>query len=231
MSTGEQRRGALARARLYLICDARPGGRPLEDVLPAVLAAGVDMVQVRDKRLDDAGLVRAARVARELAHAAGALLIVNDRPEVAVEAEADGVHLGQDDVDPGSARAVVGPDGLIGLSTHTPEQVSEASDPTLGVDYLGVGPVHATPTKPGRAGVGVGLVEYAAEHARVPFFAIGGLNEANLVPVLAAGARRIAMVRAIADARDPAGATRRLRGVIVSEGAQHPDLEPARGPA
>ena len=225
MSTGEQRRAALARARLYLICDAQPGGRSLRDLLPAVVGAGVDIVQLREKRLDDEALMSVAREARDLAHAAGALLIVNDRPDLAVAAGADGVHLGLQDMDPAAARAIVGPDRLIGLSIHSRAQVTSA----LAADYLGVGPVHPTPTKPGRAAVGVGLVAYAAQHARAPFFAIGGLDEGNVTEVLAAGATRIAVVRAIANAADPAAAARRLRSVI--DAGRERALEPAHGTA
>jgi thiamine-phosphate pyrophosphorylase len=191
-----------------------------------VLAAGVDIVQLRDKRLDDGSLVDEARRARELAHSAGALLIVNDRPDLAVAADADGVHLGQDDTDPVTARAALGPDRLLGLSTHTPEDILGATE----ADYIGVGPVHTTPTKPGRAPVGPGLVAHAAQHARKPFFAIGGLNENNIAEVLAAGATRIAVVRAIANAPDPAQAARRLRARLDG-GRPQPSLEHAHGTA
>jgi thiamine-phosphate pyrophosphorylase len=234
--TGEQRRALLERARLYLICDAAPGGRALETVLPGVLEAGVDVIQLRDKRLEDRALLTTAAAARALAHAAGALLIVNDRPDLALEADADGVHLGQDDGDPLSARSLLGPDRLIGSSTHTREQIDAATD----VDYIGVGPVHATPTKPGRPAVGVALVAYAASRAGLPFFAIGGLDETNVAEVVRAGALRIAVVRAIADARDPAQAARRLRAALdesVAAGGDprvpsHPLApEPAHGTA
>jgi thiamine-phosphate pyrophosphorylase len=215
--TRDWRRAALSRARLYLICDSAPGGRRLEEVLPAVLGAGVEVVQLRDKRLDDGALLGVATSAARLAREAGALFIVNDRPDLARSAGADGVHLGQDDVDPGTARSMLGPDPVIGISTHTPAQIDAAAD----ANYLGVGPVHPTPTKPGRPGVGLALVRYAAAHARSPFFAIGGLNEDNVDEVLAAGARRVAVVRAIADADDPVEAARRLRARI--ERAARPD--------
>jgi thiamine-phosphate pyrophosphorylase len=152
----------------------------------------------------------------------GALLIVNDRALAAREAGADGVHVGQDDLSVGEARQIVGPDMLVGLSTHAPSEI-DAAAPTAAdgaplVDYIGVGPVHETPTKPGRPAVGVELVRYAAANASVPFFAIGGLNAANVRDVLAAGASRVVVLRAIADAADPELAARELRELIDGAG-------------
>jgi len=206
------RRERLAAARLYLVTDLRPGGRPLDDVLTAALRGGVDVVQLRDKAADDEALLRAAAGARRACDAAGALLIVNDRPDLAAEARADGVHVGQDDMAVEEARAAVGPDAIVGLSTHTPADI----DRTHGqpVDYLGVGPVHATPTKPGRPAVGVELVRHAVAAARVPWFAIGGIDPATVAAVTGAGATRIAVVRAIAEAADPEAAARALRAVL-----------------
>jgi thiamine-phosphate pyrophosphorylase len=208
--TGAQRRARLAVARLYLVCNARPGGRELAHVLRAALAGGVDVVQLRDKRLCGEELTAAARVARELCERAGALLIVNDDPAVALAAGADGVHVGQDDVPVARVREVVGPELVVGLSTHTPAEVTRAD----AADYLGVGPVYATPTKPGRPATGLELVRHAAAHAARPWFAIGGLDAAHAPAVLAAGARRIAVVRAIAGAPDPEGAARTLRALL-----------------
>jgi thiamine-phosphate pyrophosphorylase len=204
------RRARLADAQLYFIADATavPG------VLGAALAGGVDLFQLRDKALGDDELLRVAAQARELCARAGALFIVNDRPDLAAAAGADGVHVGQDDAPVAEARAAVGPQRLVGLSTHTPAQVDAAA----GVDLIGVGPVHATPTKLGRPAVGTDLVRYAAAHASVPWFAIGGLHEGNLAPVLAAGARRISVVRAIAEARDPERATRTLKAMLSEAG-------------
>lgn len=196
---GAERRARLEQARLYLVCDSRPGGRPLEDVLGAAIAGGVGIVQLRDKLLDDEELTAVARAARELCEQLGALLIVNDRPAVAVAAGADGVHLGQQDMAVEQARGIVGPGLLIGLSTHSPVEIGR----TDGVDYIGVGPVHETPTKPERRAVGLELVAHAAARATVPFFAIGGIDALTIEPVLAAGARRVAVVRAIAAAADP----------------------------
>src|SRR4051794_24698565 len=132
--TSEERRVRLQAARLYLICDARPAGRPLADVLGPALDGGVDVFQLRDKRLVDEELLKAAAVARELCAGAGALFIVNDRPDLAVRAGADGVHVGQDDMAVAAARAIVGGECLLGLSTHTPAQIDRAQ----GVDLIGV---------------------------------------------------------------------------------------------
>ena len=211
--TGDRRRAHLATARLYLVCDAAPGGRELSHVLAAAAAGGVDVVQLRDKALDDDRLLAAALVAREVCDRVGLLLIVNDRPLVALAARADGVHVGQDDEPVPAVRERVGPDMLIGLSTHSPEQVDAAARAAAdhGLDYIGVGPVHATPTKPGRQPVGLELVGYAAQHTRLAFFAIGGVDARNIASVLAAGATRVAVVRAIAAARDPQLAARELR--------------------
>lgn len=208
-----ERRVRLSQARLYLVCDARPGGRELPSVLEAALAGGVDVVQLREKRMDDEALTAVARDAVGLCTSAGALLIVNDRPRVALAAGADGVHVGQDDTPVAEARALVGEDLLIGLSTHAPAEIDAAGE----ADYLGVGPIHATPTKPGRPAVGLELVRYAAAHAPKPFFAIGGIEQANIGAVLDAGATRVAVVRAIAEATDPEVAARALREALPQE--------------
>ncbi len=197
----------LAAARLYLVCDIAD-----EAFLTAALRGGVDIIQLRCKDAgDDAVLAAAAPVAAACA-AHGALFILNDRPDLVDAAGADGVHVGQDDMPVAQARALVGPSRIVGLSTHTPAQVDAAA--ALGVDYIGVGPVHATPTKPGRPAVGVALVAHAAEHAAMPFFAIGGIDAASVGGVVAAGARRVAVVRAIAAASDPERAARSLREAL-----------------
>ncbi len=191
----------LAQARLYLICPVMP-----DEFLHAALDGGADIVQLRAKDRPDAEVVAAARRFKAACAEHDALLIVNDRPDLAAQAGADGVHVGQDDMAVARARAIVGPDRIVGLSTHTPAQVDGAE----GVDYIGVGPVNATPTKPGRPAVGLHLVRYASAHARVPFFAIGGIDPGNIAAVRAAGAERVAVVRAIVDAPDPAAAARAL---------------------
>jgi thiamine-phosphate pyrophosphorylase len=210
MSVASDRRDRLDSARLYLVCGLRPGGRALEDVLGPALAGGVDIVQLRDKSATDERLLDAAAVARRLCDDAGALLILNDRPDLVSSAQADGCHVGQDDMDVDEARALAGPDALVGRSTHSPQDVENASE----ADYIGVGPVYATPTKPGRPAVGLGLVRHAAEHAAVPFFAIGGIDGYSVGAVVEAGARRIAVVRAIADAADPEAAAATLRAAL-----------------
>jgi thiamine-phosphate pyrophosphorylase len=206
-------RQALHRARLYLVCDAQP-----DAFLSAALRGGVDIVQLRVKDAPDDEIVATARryAARCAAH--GALLIINDRPDLVVAAGADGVHVGQDDTPVPEARRLIGPDRLVGLSTHSPAQI-DAAGALPEIDYIGVGPVHATPTKPGRPAVGLELVHYGASHARVPFFAIGGIDAGNAAAVRAAGARRIAVVRALTEAADPEAAARSLRAAIASRPA------------
>jgi thiamine-phosphate pyrophosphorylase len=206
-TTGE-RRARLARARLYLVCDANPGGHPLEPFLHAVLHAGVDIVQLRAKDADDDAIVRAARTFRTQCREHGALFVLNDRPDLAAEVDADGVHVGQDDMPVEEAREHVGAARLVGRSTHSIEQVDAAA--RGGVDYFAVGPVHATPTKPGRPEIGLEPVRHAAATATLPWFAIGGIDSTNLAEVIEAGARRIVVVRALTEARDPAGTAQAL---------------------
>jgi thiamine-phosphate pyrophosphorylase len=200
-----ERRERLRAARLYLVCDDRP-----DAFLERALRGGVDIVQLRMKHGGDEEILAGAGRIAGLCARHAALFVVNDRPDLAVLAGADGVHVGQDDVPVAQAREVVGPERLVGLSTHSPAQIDDAA----GVDYIGVGPVHATPTKPGRPAVGLSLVRYAAEHARVPFFAIGGITAENVEAVRAAGAERIAVVRALTEAADPEGAAAGLRGRV-----------------
>jgi thiamine-phosphate pyrophosphorylase len=201
----------IAATRLYLVCDARP--RPFLD---AALRGGVDLIQLRDKALDDAGVVAAARDFRAAADAAGALFILNDRPDLVEACEADGVHVGQEDASVEEARAAVGERRIVGRSTHVPVQGAEAdADPD--VDYVVVGPVHATPTKPGRPAAGLEYVEWAAANVTKPWFAIGGLDAGNVDEVTARGASRIVVVRAIANAADPEAAARALRAALPVE--------------
>ncbi len=209
LDLGSERRARLAAARLYLVCGGAPDASALPALLRGAIAGGVDIVQLREKHLADDELAAVAGAARALCERLGALLIVNDRPTVALEMGADGVHVGQEDMPVAEVRELVGPELLIGLSTHAPQEI-DAVDPTL-VDYIGVGPVHETPTKPGRPAVGLELVRYAAAHAKVPFFAIGGLHASNLGEALEAGAERVCVLRAIAAAEDPEQAARELR--------------------
>lgn len=195
----------LASRRLYLITPLRPD---LEEFLLAAVAGGVDVVQVRDKTAPDRELLRGLELARDVTRRVGVPLVVNDRPDLALLVEADAVHVGQDDLPVSAARRL----GLsVGLSTHAPAEIDAAD-----ADYLGVGPVFATPTKPGRRAVGLELVRYASEHARVPWFAIGGIDIENVADVVAAGAERIAVVRAIGDASDPEAAARGLREAVTA---------------
>jgi thiamine-phosphate pyrophosphorylase len=190
-------------ARLYLIAGARPD---LEAFLEAAVRGGVDMVQVREKALADGVLLPVLEEAREITRRLGVPLVVNDRPDLAVLVGADYVHVGQDDLPAAAARRF---GLLVGLSTHSPAELDRAE-----ADYVGVGPVHATPTKEGRPAVGLELVHYAAEHARLPWFAIGGIDAGNVADVVAAGATRVAVVRAIGDAEDPERAARELRAAL-----------------
>ena len=197
----------LATARLYLVTPGDPPAGPLDEFLPRVLEAGVDIVQLRDKHLEARPLLELAAVVRRRTQEFGALFFVNDRVDLAIAAGADGVHVGQQDLSPAEARRQMGPQALVGLSTHAPEEILAASS---AADYIAVGPVYATPTKPGRPAVGPELLRFAAERAAQPFFAIGGVDAGTLAAVLAAGARRIAVVRALTEAEDPATAARQL---------------------
>lgn len=217
---GEARRRRLEAARLYLIVEAEPGGRPAAEVVAPALAGGVDIVQLRDKEGGDEAIVSAARSLRSVCDEHDALLVLNDRPDLVLDSGADGVHLGQDDVSVDEARALLGSDSLVGLSTHSEEQIAAAGDSLA--DYIAVGPVHATPTKPGRPPVGVELVRHAARAAAKPFFAIGGLDESNVREVVGAGAERVAVVRAIRDAKDPRAAAEGLRRAVLEEARAGP---------
>jgi len=185
--------------RLYLVTPVRPG---FGEFLAAAIRGGVDVVQVRDRSLADGRLLDALAEARVVTGAHGVPLGVNDRPDLAVLAGADFVHVGQEDIPVEAARAFGLP---VGLSTHAPTEIDGAV-----ADYIAVGPVHATPTKEGRAAVGLELVRYAAANATLPWFAIGGIDASNVAEVVAAGATRVAVVRAIVEADDPERAAREL---------------------
>ena len=197
----------LAGARLYFVTDAVPS-----DMLEAALSGGVDIVQLRLKEAADEEILAASRWFREACDRHGALFVLNDRPDLVERSGADGVHVGQGDLSPAQARAFVGSERIVGLSTHSEEQLAAATGEP--VDYVAVGPVFETPTKPGRPGVGLELVRFAAERVSIPWFAIGGIELGNAADVVAAGAERIAVVRAIRDADDPAAAARSLRVLL-----------------
>ena len=208
---GDRRRHLLARCRLYLVTSPSPR---LEATVAAALEAGVRLVQYRAKEADDAQRLAEAHALRQLCARHGALFLVNDRVDLALAVDADGVHLGQGDLPPAVARRLLGRERLIGRSTHRLEQLQQAV--ADGCDYVGVGPVHATPTKPGREPVGLSYVTAAVTQSPIPCFAIGGIEDTNLPALLAAGATGVAVVRAIMAAADPATATRRLQELMAS---------------
>jgi len=203
-----ERRPRLAQARLYVVTGARTAEGDLPAFLEAILAAGVDVVQLRDKEAEAGDLLRWAVAFREAAERHGALFVVNDRPDVAMAAGADGVHVGQNDLPVAFVRGLVGPDLVIGLSTHDHGQLAKAPGEA---DYVCAGPVHETPTKPGRPATGLSLVRRAAATEARPWFAIGGIDQDTLRSVMEAGANRIVVVRAVTEAADPAAAVRALR--------------------
>jgi thiamine-phosphate pyrophosphorylase len=207
MTDAAERRARLAAARLYLVIDAAPAA----SVVPAALEGGVDVVQLRDKHAPPEEIVRVGRELLALCEQHDALFFVNDRPDLAEACGAHGVHLGQDDEPMESVRGEM----LVGLSTHSPEQVDDAIRSRA--DYFAVGPVYETPTKAGRPAVGVELVSYAARRQREkPWFAIGGIDASNARTVVDAGAERLVVVRAIRDAADPAAAAAALRTFVDS---------------
>ncbi len=211
------RQRRLAAARLYFVCEARPGGRDPRPLLDAALAGGVDLVQLRDKDADERLLLSASAAFRAAADRAGGLFFVNDRPDLVEAGGADGVHVGQDDIPVADARRIAGPAALVGLSTHSPEQF-DAAVTARGADrpdQVSAGPVWETPTKQGRPAAGLELIRHAAAGGGdAPWFAIGGIDVANVGEVVAAGARRIVVVRAIRDAADPESAARELRAAL-----------------
>jgi thiamine-phosphate pyrophosphorylase len=191
--------------RLYLITAARPD---LAQLVTAAVAGGVDIVQIREKTMPDGELLAVLEQVRGITRQLGVPLVVNDRADLAVLCEADFVHVGQADLPVAAVRRL----GLrVGQSTHAPEEIERAD-----ADYIGVGPVYATPTKAGRPAVGLDLVRYAAQHARQPWFAIGGIDEWNVADVVVAGAASVAVVRAIGDSADPERAAATLRAALGS---------------
>jgi thiamine-phosphate pyrophosphorylase len=220
---GPLRRERLRTARLYLCCGARPGGADPESLLRAALNGGVDIVQLREKELGRREIELAAQTFRRLCDTYSALFVVNDDPDLARACDADGVHLGQNDMPVAEAREILGPDMIIGLSTHSREQIAATGDgPSSSVDYVSVGPIWETPTKEGRPAVGLELIRHAAEAAPHPFFAIGGIDPGNAAAVVDAGARRLCVVRAIRDAEDPTATAEELRNALAPLGEAAP---------
>ena len=195
--------------RLYLCTPDRPD---LERFLASCVQGGVDLVQLREKRLEARPLLARAKLASATCRDLGVPFVLNDRPDLALECGADGVHVGQDDAPPHLCRRLLGPQALIGLSTHAPEQLAAAG--RAPVDYTSVGPVVATPTKPGREGVGLGYVNHAADHASHPFFVTGGATPDSVPAIVAAGGRRIVVVRWLTEAADPLRAAQALRAAL-----------------
>lgn len=219
-SIGPLRRERLRTARLYFVCEALPRGEDPEALLRAALGGGADIVQLREKELGHATIERSAQTFRRLCNTHSALFILNDDPELARACNADGVHVGQDDAAAEEARRIVGPEAIVGLSTHSQEQIAAAAEQP--VDYISVGPIWETPTKEGRPGVGLELVSHAAANSAKPFFAIGGVDPSNAAKVVAAGAQRLGVVRSIRDAADPAAAAASLRKSLALLGEAAP---------
>jgi thiamine-phosphate pyrophosphorylase len=230
-------------ARLYLCTDARKERGDFADFVDAAFAGGVDIIQLRDKTIEAAEELELLEVVHQAAHRHGRLWAVNDRADIASLSGAPVFHIGQKDLPLRSARKLLHDATVIGLSTHTPDQVDAAiaaSPGRSGLDYFCVGPVWATPTKPGRAAVGLDLVRYAAEAVRaadeervggllLPWFAIGGVDLSNVEQVVAAGASRIVVVRAITEARDPEAAAAELLGALDA-GAENAGVKGAGAP-
>jgi thiamine-phosphate pyrophosphorylase len=201
--------GPLSARRLYLCTPDRPD---LSSFVAACIAGGVDVVQLRDKQLEARAVLRQASELRDLCHDLGVPFIVNDRPDLALAADADGVHVGQEDAPPALARRILGSQAIVGLSTHSPSELAAAlSEP---VDYLSAGPVVPTPTKPGRPGTGAGYLQQAVAESAVPVFVTGGVTPDTVPGLVAAGARHFVAVRWLTEAAEPRAAAEQLRSAI-----------------
>ena len=211
---GSQPRHAPSAWRLYVIVDrAAAGERDLADIAAAAIRGGADVIQLRDKTASDKRLLEEALALLPIARAGGVPLIINDRIDVAMAAGADGMHLGQDDIPLERARAIAGRSLLIGVSTHTLDQAMAAQH--QGADYIGVGPVFPTPTKPDYGSVGTSLVRQVADRIRIPFVCIGGIDAGNVGQVMQAGGSCVAVIRAVCAAADPEQATRNLKRTLA----------------
>lgn len=196
--------------RLYLCTPDRPD---LEPFLAACIRGGVDVVQLRDKHLDARGVLERGRLALRVCRGLGVPFILNDRPDLALELGTDGVHVGQDDAPPSLCRRILGPDAIIGYSTHAPAEL-DAATLDADADYLSAGPVVPTPTKPGRDGTGLEYLAYAAANATKPWFVTGGATPDSVAGMARAGARRFVVVRWLTESSDPERAARALRAAI-----------------
>lgn len=206
-------------ALLYLVAPARLAAGSLADLVPELAAAGVDLVQLREKEMEAGDLLRVGEPVRDACRSAGIPFIVNDRPDVALVLDADGVHVGQNDLPVDVTRALVG-ERIVGVSTHAPGEVDSAVARSDLLDYIAVGPVNETPTKPGRPGTGLSLVSHAASAIRLPWYVTGGMAPDTLEPVLEAGGRRVVVVRAIAEAADPPSVAARLKRMLQAAAAE-----------
>ncbi len=208
-------RRAIGDCHLYLCTPDRPD---LERFVASCIDGGVDIVQLREKHLDAKPLIERARLVRAICLDHGVPFILNDRPDLALEVEADGVHVGQDDAPVALARRILGRGAVIGLSTHGASDLAdlaELSDPTgPDVSYISAGPVEATPTKPGRPGTGLGYLQMATAQSSVPVFVTGGVTPDKILDLARAGARHFVVVRYLTEADDPRGAARNLRSAI-----------------
>ncbi len=204
----------LERARLYLVTGAgSPLGPQGFKMVEEAVEGGVDILQLRDYSSKDSELLSMARQFRALTRRYRILFIVNNRPDIAHLSDADGVHVGQEDLPVAQVRKIIGEGKIVGVSTHSLDQAQKAMSD--GADYIGVGPVYPTPTKEGRPAVGVEYVRQGSEiHSPIPFFAIGGITLSNIEEVLRAGARRVAVVRAITESKDPKAAADELQKAL-----------------
>lgn len=206
-------RGGLDDARVYLVAPAQLRAGRLAHLVAELVDAGVGIVQLREKEAEAGDVIRMAEPVLAACREAGVPFIINDRPDIAVAIDADGVHVGQNDLPATWARRIVG-ERVVGLSSHTEGEIDAAMALGKDIDYLVAGPVHETPTKHGRPGTGPSLIRYAAERVDIPWFAIGGIDARTLPEVLEAGARRIVVVRAITEAADPPAAAAELHALL-----------------
>ncbi len=208
------KKGRCQNWKLYVIADAKAAKeKPLTEIVRSALEGGADVIQLRDKEASDLELVAAAKALLEITRPKGIPLIINDRIQVARDSGAEGVHLGQEDGSLEGARTILGSQAIIGRSTHSRSQALEAQ--TQGFDYIGIGPVFQTPTKPDTPPVGLKLVRFAAKNIHIPFVAIGGIDVGNIREVRRAGAKAVAVVRAVVADENPRRAAKKLADCLT----------------